>query len=297
MEGYKMKSTKKFLVIFLALILLMNSVTMAQKEITVKGLTASEMLLKGMDNLGETYKLTMDLKVKKLTGFSKQLVPDPKNSGMFIEKEQEINQIIEDHSFVVGVVEKNDEISKEYYKSISLLDPTATSEQLLEQNIFYGRMGNGKWQKHVTNPIVVDIIKETEKELIKIYATYASDEIINGKNYYKISYQPNYDFKKVIALKVMDQIVNKSLTTSDTKIDEDEIKTLLLKEISKKDKDLSTTYYINQETQVLELMHKTEIVTFTYDKMDIKLSNTSESKYYDSNQPVIFPEIVLEDIQ
>lgn len=225
------------------------------------------------------------------------MVADPNNNGKFVEKDQEINQLIEDHSFIIGVIEKNDKASKEYYRSISLLDPTSTSEQLLEQNIFYGRIGDGKWVKKITNPIVVDILKETEKELIKTYATYASDEIINGKNYYKISYSPNNDMEKVIALKVMDKIVNKSLAESDTELDSNEIKTLLLKALSKKNKAIAITYYINKETQVLELMHKTEVITMTSDKMDIKLSNTSESKYYDFNQPVTFPEIVLEDIQ
>lgn len=60
-----MKSTKKFLMFFLAFVLLMNSATMAQKEIMKNDLTASEMLLKGKENLGETYKLTTDLKSQK----------------------------------------------------------------------------------------------------------------------------------------------------------------------------------------------------------------------------------------
>lgn len=289
---------KVVVVMFLAFALLMNTVVMAQAEIRKDGLTASEMLLQGKENLGETFKTTMELNSqKKFTGYTKQLIADSKNKGKFIEVEQKIDDVAIDRSIIIGVVQKHEKLEKEYYRSVSLMDPMLTSEQFQDGNVFYGRMGNDKWMKVVTNPTVMKVLEEADKELINSYATYADDQKINGKMYHVIKLNPDSEGIKKITLKVMDKVINESISKSKGAINRKELETLILKELSRKEKESSSTYYINAGTRVLELLDTTELSTLTMDKLNIEVMNVNHSKFYDFNQPVAFPQIVPKDIQ
>ncbi|WFD09861.1 hypothetical protein [Tepidibacter hydrothermalis] len=293
-----MKNKIITLMMVLLLILSMTMTSMAQEGIKKDGLTASEMIQKGIYNQSQTVKVTSELNShKKFTGYSIEKIPDPNNEGKFIEEEQKIDESMDDKSYVVGIIEESEKSRKEYYKSISLIDPLSTSEQFWDQNVFYGRMGENKWIKKVMDPVFIEILRETDKEVINRFATYDKDTLIDGKEYYVINLNAKNDVRKEIALKVMDKICDKSLLETNPEINKEEIKKQLLKKFAYSNINTSSKYYINKDTKILEFIDKTEIGTITIDKMNIEMSNTIKYKYYDFNQPVNFPEILPEDVQ
>ncbi|WP_099191550.1 hypothetical protein [Tepidibacter mesophilus] len=289
-----MKNKKITLMMVLLLILSMTITSIAQEGIKKDGLTASEMITKAIYNKGETFKVTTELNShKKFIDYSIEKIPDPNNEGKLIEEEQKIDE----KSYVVGVIEKSEKSRKEYYKTISLMDPLSTSEQFWNRNVFYGRINDNKWIKKVVNPVIIEILTETDKELINLFATYDKDTVVDGKNYYVINLDVKNDVRKEISLKVMDKICNESLLETNTEMNKEEIKKELLKKFSDKNMKTSSKYYINKDTKILELVDKTEVGTVTVDKMTIEINNTAKYKYYDFNQPVNFPEINPEDLQ